>query len=154
MSRFALAFLAIVCAIAAFPHRTLAQNAESEADRRVQDAISRQEETIDPTPPACRLKNRLPGQIVVCRNKEENERQKLPLPIEHDTSRTTGDGTPRAPDVYGLKPLPFGVGISLKGCFIPPCPPAPVYYFDITRLPEPPAGSDADKIARGEAPAR
>ncbi len=37
-------------------------------------------------------------------------------------------------------------------CFIPPCPPPPALMIDIKALPEPPPGSDADRIARGLAP--
>jgi len=83
------------------------------------------------------------GAIVVCGHNEENARQKLPLPSTPDSSRTTGDGVPRAPNVSGLPDCSRGC-IGFGG--VPP----PMYYFDITALPPPPAGSDADRIAKGE----
>ena len=145
MSKFAVPFVLAVLA-AAVPAGARAQNVQSGPDRNVQDAIAAQRTMITTTPHACREVNRASGQIVVCGDNEENARQKLPLPIPDDAAKTTGDGTPRAPDLVPHYP---GVVVG-RGCFIPPCPKAPVYYFDITRLPEAPAGSDADKIARGE----
>lgn len=133
-----------VLAAVAFPAGAHAQNAESDADRHVQEAFDAQKAMITTTPRACRPENRVPGQIVVCRNNEENERQKLPLPVERDTSKTTADGAPRAPNVSGLPDCSKG------GCMRLGKVPPPVYYFDITKLPEAPAGSDAEKIARGE----
>lgn len=125
-----------------------AQNAESDADRRVQDAISAQAALLDTRPEECRPEGRVPGQIVVCADPERNEKERLPLRDETDTARSTSGGVPPTPDVYGLKRLPGGISIS--GCFIGPCPPAPMYFFDISALPEAPAGSDADLIAKGE----
>jgi hypothetical protein len=43
--------------------------------------------------------------------------------------------------------------VVIKGCFIPPCPPPPALIIDIKALPTPPAGSEADKISKGEMPA-
>lgn len=135
--------MTIVAALAAFPALALAQNAASDADRRMLDAIKAQKAMADPTPPACRPENRTSDQIVVCGDNEENQKQKLPIPVRPDTSKTTGDGTPRAPNVSGLPDCS-------KGCIGFGRVPAPVYYFDITKLPEAPPGSDADKIAKGE----
>lgn len=81
--------------------------------------------------------------IVVCGHNAENDRQKMPVPHEIDTSRQSGDGTPRAPNVSGLADCSRGC-IGFGG--VPP----PMYFFDVRTLPEAPAGSDADRIARGE----
>jgi len=83
------------------------------------------------------------GAIVVCGGREANEKERLPLRGELDSARSTKDGLPRAPNVSGLRDCSRGC-IGLGG--VPP----PMYFFDITKLPEAPADSDADKIARGE----
>ncbi|OYW50700.1 MAG: hypothetical protein B7Z34_04390 [Novosphingobium sp. 12-62-10] len=83
------------------------------------------------------------GAIVVCGSNEENARQRLPIPSTPDSSRSTGDGVPRAPNVSGLRDCS-------RGCIGFGSVPAPMYYFDITALPPPPEGSDADRIAKGE----
>lgn len=88
-----------------------------------------------------------PGVIVVCAPLEEQSQFRVPSSSDGgDNSLLGWDGTP--PDV-GTK---YPGAVAATGCFIPPCPPPPVYYFDITALPEPPPGSDADKIAKGETP--
>lgn len=81
--------------------------------------------------------------IVVCAHNPENDRQKLPVPDNPDTSNLTADGAPRAPNVSGLRDCSRGcIGIGKT--------PVPMYYFDIRKLPEAPAGSEADRIAKGE----
>lgn len=86
------------------------------------------------------------GGIVVCGKNEENDRQKLPIPGELATSHLTGDGTPRAPDLFGIKKG----AVTIKGCFLPPCPGEFMPLIDVAALPKAPEGSDADLIAKGE----
>ncbi|MBX9884632.1 MAG: hypothetical protein K2X68_06635 [Novosphingobium sp.] len=86
------------------------------------------------------------GGIVVCGGREANDKERLPLRGELDSARSTNDGLPRAPNVFGIK---HG-GTSITGCFLPPCPPPVMPDIDFTALPEAPPDSDADKIARGE----
>lgn len=83
----------------------------------------------------------------MCGTNPENARQRLPLPELREGAHATGDGLPRAPDVYGIRPLG---GVTVNGCFLPPCPPPVMPQIDFAALPPPPAGSDADRIARGE----
>ncbi len=87
------------------------------------------------------------GAIVVCGTNPENARQRLPLPGELDGARATADGLPRAPDVFGIR---HGGGVSITGCFLPPCPPPVMPQIDFAALPPAPEGSDADLIAKGE----
>jgi len=145
LSRFA-AYL--ILGLYVLPASARAQNAESAADRRVEDANSLQRAQIDTRPAECRPESRIPGEIVVCADKQANERERLPLRDQTDTALSTSGGVPPPPDVFGLKRMPGG--ITIKGCFIPPCPPPPMYFFDIAALPEAPAGSDAARIADGE----
>lgn len=83
------------------------------------------------------------GAIVVCGGREANEKERLPLRGELDSARSTNDGLPRAPNVSGLRDCS-------RGCIGFGSAPTPMYFFDITKLPEAPPDSDADRIARGE----
>ncbi|WP_421851645.1 hypothetical protein [Novosphingobium sp.] len=83
------------------------------------------------------------GAIVVCGGREANEKERLPLRGELDSAHSTRDGLPRAPNVSGLPDCS-------RGCIGFGSVPAPMYFFDITKLPEAPPDSDADRIARGE----
>ncbi|MDA0819966.1 MAG: hypothetical protein O3C52_05200 [Proteobacteria bacterium] len=42
-----------------------------------------------------------------------------------------------------------GAGLTITGCIIPPCHPPLALIIDVTALPQPPAGSDAEGIALG-----
>ncbi len=83
------------------------------------------------------------GAIVVCGGREANEKERLPLRDQLDSARSTNDGLPRAPNVSGLRDCS-------RGCIGFGSAPTPMYFFDITKLPEAPPDSDADRIARGE----
>jgi len=83
------------------------------------------------------------GSIVVCGGREANDKERLPLRDDLESAHSTKDGLPRAPNISGLPDCSRGC-IGFGGV------PAPMYYFDITKLPEAPPDSDADKIARGE----
>lgn len=87
------------------------------------------------------------GEIVVCRE------------VEVDNSALTGDrtasqkryaqetafkGAPPPPDMFGISDN--GKGIGFGG--VPP----PAVFIDVEALPKAPAGSDADRIARGLPP--
>jgi len=87
------------------------------------------------------------GGIVVCGGREANEKERLPLRDQLESARATRDGLPRAPNVFGIGDIG---GVTAKGCFLPPCPPPVMPDIDFAALPEAPADSDADKIARGE----
>lgn len=90
------------------------------------------------------------GEIVVCRRKADTS----PYGFDKEewesryADKTRDKGDPRAPD---LEPHYPGVVVA-RGCFIPPCPPPPALFIDVTALPKAPPGSDADRIARGLAP--
>lgn len=62
-------------------------------------------------------------------------------------------GSTSAPDVDGTG-LPMGLTpvVTIRGCFIPPCPKDPALIVDVEALPEAPDGSDADRIAQGLIP--
>lgn len=124
-----------------------AQNAASEADRRVQDLITRQKDQTDLRDKRCRLSSRASDEIVVC-GALDPEADRLPL-REEDEPGAGGDGRPRAPDVGGAGIFTGAPTISGL-CVLPPCPGEAIYYIDLDSLPADPPGSDAERIGRGE----
>lgn len=88
------------------------------------------------------------GEIVVCAPDEDKFR--MPDTGEDATSaQALNDGRLHPPDVAGkgiFKGKPTMAGM----CLLPPCPPEAAYMIDLSTIPLAPAGSDADKIAKGE----
>ena len=97
----------------------------------------------------CRPK---PGdEIVVCA--DHGEDQRVPSTAQSDPNsraarRALNGNIPAAPDVASIKCRQGAVGVC-RGNF--GGVPAPIYYVDVTKLPQAPAGSDAEAIANGEA---
>jgi len=86
------------------------------------------------------------NEIVVCRHLEDPNRQRVPSDVDNGDPN---DGIPRAPD--GTIPPHPGV-VVLRGCFIPPCPKPPALIIDVKAIPKAPAGSEADRMSKGEIP--
>jgi hypothetical protein len=112
-------------------------------------AAERRKAVAPPIRPRCSAGTT--DEIVVC-GRDRGEDQRIPPSSETDPN------SPQALRTGELKPPDFvpkyhGPVIA-RGCFIPPCPKPPVYYFDIAALPKAAEGSDADKIAKGEMRAR
>ena len=117
----------------------------TEADR----TIARQRDLIDISPEKCRRNADRSNEIVVCADPRKNERERLPLRNESDAAKSTRTGTPRAPDVDGIACRRGADGVCRGNMGrVPP----PIYYIDLSKIPEAPAGSDADRIAKGEIP--
>lgn len=95
---------------------------------------------------------RIANEIVVCRQRAETSDGVY----DHDEfTRSYAEATQgvKTPDVDGTG-LPDGMTplVTIRGCFIPPCPPPPALMIDVEALPDAPAGSDADRIAHGLPP--
>ena len=86
------------------------------------------------------------NEIIVCRQLENPTGQYVPSDI--DSGVPDDGGVPRAPT--NITMMPQGGMVVMRGCFIPPCPPPPALIIDLKSIPEAPAGSDADKISKGE----
>lgn len=116
-------------------------------DRKVEAMIARAREAYSVPDDRRRCAAATSDEIVVCAP-DHGERWRVPPTSETDpgSHQALRDGLPRAPN---LEPHYPGIVIA-RGCFIPPCPPPPAYMIDLSTIPEAPAGSDADKIARGE----
>jgi hypothetical protein len=110
---------------------------------RAEASAAQQQECVDRAEAG-----RISGEIVVCGS--TGSEGKAPLTGDRAASQrryaeeTALKGAPRAPDLFGIPDN--GKGISLGG--VPP----PVLYIDVEALPPAPAGSDADRIARGLPP--
>ena len=139
----ALAAIAFVC-LAPSPV-AVAQNAESELDRRVDDRIAAQKAITDLRDKRCALGNADASEIVVCAPRD-SDKDRYPGREQLESVQSTKDRIPRAPDFVPKYP---GVVVA-RGCFIPPCAPPPMIFIDVKALPQAPAGSDADLIAKGE----
>lgn len=88
-------------------------------------------------------------EIVVCLDRGED--LVVPATSESDPDslaarRALNGGVPRAPQ------FDRGSCRGKPGCITGGWAPPPVYYVDVTQLPEAPEGSDADRIAKGEEP--
>ncbi|SMP69222.1 hypothetical protein SAMN06296065_10552 [Novosphingobium panipatense] len=141
-------------AIAA-PVPAIAQQAPpaSESDRAIAEKMlgTGGRITRDTSRNAC-LRTVRQGEIVVCA--PETDTYRVPSTSDDDpTGAGADDGRLRTPDVSGngiFKGKPTMAGL----CVIPPCPPEQPYIIDLSTIPEAPAGSDADRIAKGELRAR
>ena len=145
MSRLPTALAGVAFLCLTLPGAAWAQNAGSELDRKVQERIGAQRATTDLRDKRCVLGNADASEIVVCAPRDR-DKDRFPGRETLESVRSTYDGLPRAPDLRPVYPGP----VVARGCFIPPCPPPKMIFIDVKALPEAPAGSDADLIAKGE----
>ena len=124
--------------------------AEKSIAERADAALAREQALLEDPNKRCRREAENSREIVVCADPDKNNRDRLPLRNETDTARSTRTGVPRAPDLDGIKCRPGADGVCRGN--IGRAPP-PIYYIDLSKIPEAPPGSDADKIAKGEIPA-
>ena len=120
--------------------------AQDATDAKVDAAIAATRQVYGPPPPKRRCGVAAAnGEIVVCAP-DRGEDQRIPSTTDSNpTSREAlYDGLPRAPQ------LDRGSCKGQPGCQSFGYAPPPIYYIDLKALPEAPAGSDADLIARGE----
>jgi len=82
------------------------------------------------------------GEIVVCAEHENPKKQYVP---SNTDSGDTYDGVPHAPNLSTLPDCATATFCSRMGG-----KPRQLYIIDLKAIPEPPPGSDADKIAKGE----
>lgn len=95
---------------------------------------------------------KIAGEIVVCRertepsdgywSKDDFERRYAEVTQGDKPADVDGTGLPD-----GMVPL-----VTIKGCFIGPCPGEPAILIDFDTLPDAPRGSDADRISKGLPP--
>jgi len=85
------------------------------------------------------------GNIIICGRRKVSPRLDPP---EGTTTTTTKPDSKMTG--LGSSPIPpRAPSVTIGGCFLQKCP-KQLYFIDVSALPKAPAGSDADKIARGE----
>ncbi len=140
MRRLGLALMALALAAPA-----AAQPAASDAaaaDQKAAEMIETAHAVYGPHDPRAGCRPKPGDEIVVCADRGEDQRieRSPPDPNTLDGRRELDNGIPRAPQFdrgYCAKCQHFG------------SVPAPIYYVDVTKLPQAPAGSDAEAIANG-----
>ena len=130
---------AAIAALLIPPGAAFAQDA---TDKRVAEmmANARDAYAIPKKPSRCE-ESAVGNEIVVCAP-DHSEEYRVPNATDQGS---TDLGIPHA-DVG----THAGVGgVTTRGCFLQKCP-KPVYLIDLSKIPQAPPGSDADKIAKGE----
>jgi hypothetical protein len=135
------------------PVPALAQTDPDTLDAKVTERLDQAKAAYGVADPRLRCRP-TPGsdEIVVCVDRGEDQRVPSTAQSDPDSrdARQALDGNiPSAPDVSSIKCRKGADGVC-RGNF--GGSPTPVYYTDVTKLPEAPPGSDADKIAKGEVP--
>lgn len=136
--------LSLILALASAP-------SGDEADRRVAELLAAEQSQFLPRKEADdpRCAGQVDGEIVVCGRRTDTARYRVPSTIDEAplSSAATRTGVPHVGQslVTDLPDCSPGHG-CISGGWAPP----PVYYFDMTKIPDPAPGSDADKIAKGE----
>lgn len=112
-------------------------------DRKVDEMIETAHAAYGVKDPRAGCRPKIGDEIVVCA--DHGEDQRVPSTAESDPDsrearRALNGGIPRAPQ--------FDRGYCASCQHFGSVPP-PVYYVDVTKLPAPPPGSDAEAIANG-----
>jgi len=87
------------------------------------------------------------GDIVVCAPDNDQFRIKSTAEEDPNSRQALDDGRLHPPNVSGLPDCSPG---SKNGCIGIGRAPPPLYIIDLDAIPQAPAGSDADKVAKGE----
>lgn len=145
--------LALFAGLALASTAARAQDSDAELDRKVAERFEQAQSMFGAVRKRTRCQPAEAGEIVVCGN--DTPDQRVPStgqsdPDSREARRALDGAIPSAPDVAYIRCRRGADGVC-RGNF--GGAPEPVYYFDVSALPQAPDGSDADKIARGEAPA-
>jgi len=122
-----------------------ASHAQTAPPSHLQEMMEEERRLVHPSEHRtdCQAEDPLNKAIVVCAP-DRSQHYRVPSSSDdpHNRAATRG-GAPTPPDVYGGPSCDRG---CIRGGYAPP----PVYYIDLSKIPEAPPGSDADKIAKGE----
>jgi hypothetical protein len=119
--------------------------AQESTERAVGQRIEAARQVYGPTTEFDRCRRRDDSaEIVVCVDRGEDQRVPSTAESNPTSHEALYDGVPRAPQ------LDKGSCKGQAGCMVGGWVPPPVYYIDVSALPQAPAGSDADLVAKGE----
>ena len=158
MSRRRIAALLVLIAAAVPTAATAQDGASASPPERIDLTITTQRPPDPQSEEECRRRREaaiVSGEFVVC-GAGPSQDQRITTPNDAQdryAARTAFRDAPATPDVAGAGIFrgPATVsGICVKGIFN--CPKPPALMVDVTKLPQAPPGSDADRIARGLAP--
>jgi hypothetical protein len=130
-----------------------AQDSDEELDRKVAERFEKAQAMFGAVRKRTRCQPAEAGEIVVCGNDAPDQRVPSTAqtdPNSREARRALDGSIPSAPDVSTTRCRRGADGVC-RGNFggAPP----PVYYLDVSALPQAPEGSEADRIAKGEVPA-
>ncbi|MBS0475619.1 MAG: hypothetical protein JSR28_10820 [Proteobacteria bacterium] len=125
-----------------------AQTAQS-PDDRVAEILDNAHQVLSALPPKRTCAGASDDEIVVCAT-TDSSRYRVPSTADSDPSsrQALNTGVPAPPK------MDRGSCKGQPGCVVGGWAPPPIYYIDMKAIPEAPAGSDADLIAKGEKAAR
>ncbi len=123
-------------------------HAQEAPPRTAETVIERARIAYGPPPPEPVCGEAEDGEILVCAEEQEQSQFRVAASsaLDPESDEALDDGLPRAPSVAGA-----GI-FHGEPTFSMGAPPPPALIVDVTALPLAPAGSDADRIARGLAP--
>ncbi len=121
-------------AVLAVAPQAYAQNAASDADRRVQERITVQQRQVAVDDEGCVKYPANRDEIVVCGTRGQGNEHRIPGREDLESVRSTNNGIPSAPDVAG--PGIFRGEPTISGCFLGQCPPPRAVETDYSKLPE------------------
>lgn len=144
-SRIALLCCLLASAVPATAQEAAPAAATDPTGARVDAAIEQQKKVFGPPNPRknCGVPD-AKGEIVVCATDNKEFRVQSSAELDPNSHEALYDGLPRAPQ------LDRGSCKGQAGCVGFGWAPPPIYYIDLKEIPEAPAGSDADLIAKGE----
>lgn len=126
---------------------------QQEAATTAGEALEAAGDAFGPKKPKPCPKTTDPNEIVVCAAPQDDSEFRVKSSGQLDPNdRSNNDGLPRAGDIAGIAGPGIFTGPATAGgaCLPGSCPPEMPIMIDLEAIPEAPAGSDADKIAKGE----
>ena len=122
----------------------------SKPDLTAEQVLQKAETAYGPPPPKPKCGPQTGDEIVVCAEEEEQSqfRVQSSSQLDPESEEALDDGLPRAPDFGESCKKNPEKGPCIGFGYAPP----PALIIDFSKLPEAPAGSDADRVGKGLAP--